>query len=220
VADNPALTAWAARAVHETLLPSGQWIRFRIPPADLLLRRGALPEDLLPIAQRFVGTGVEPQKLMPEEVADFISIARHLSAWSVVAVMDDAGAYQPVDMTADEVQVLSVDDQTALRSLALRQDTPAALTARVRRALGQLSAAAAARIEEEEAGATVTGYADFRGQRPGPAVGTDGADLRPESGAELSGPRGSGPGGRRRRGSGAAGAERQAGQRAGRRAAA
>jgi hypothetical protein len=186
VTNNPALEAWRARAVQPCLLPSGQWIKARVPDAEELIRNDLLPSDLIELAMQ----GGDTDEMSTEDLVKFVSLYRELSAHVVVAIRgageDD---WQPVTLTAADLDGLHPDDVNALRLIAQRRMTIAEVSGRSEALLSLIEPAEAAAIAEREAGATVDGYRDFRDDGPGAEPGTDGADVRPEPIGDVPRPR-------------------------------
>lgn len=191
--DNPALAAWAARGLHEVPLPSGAVVKIRIPDPTSLIRKGGLPDELLAIAMKFVGQGVDTAQLDADAAVSFAEFVHLVAVSAIHEVKNDAGDFEPVELTvqlADELR-LPPEDLDLIAQVALRRITPA-------------QARAAATLEpqpdpEKEADATVEGWGEFRGERPGDQPGGGGRDLRPESGEGLPpdhGPDAGGVGGR------------------------
>jgi hypothetical protein len=194
VTNNPALEAWKARSLQPCRLPSGAWVKLRVPDAEALLRGDALPTDLLGVLRDFVGAGVDTEKLSDDDLQRWIEFMRVMSARTVVAVttgtsdtMDPpADGWEDVDLTPEDFDELPVGDQGALRLVALRRATPNTITAQTLLDESLLEEAAAKRIADREAGATVDGYRDFREDGPGAQPGDDGTDVRAEPEPDLS----------------------------------
>lgn len=183
-----ALSAWAARGLREVLLPSGTEVRIRIPEADLLIRKGLLPDDLLAVASRFVTTGVDLDRSTDEDRLRFNELVRHLVANMVRGIRDEAGGWVDITVTADQMDELELppDDIRLLELIARRQATPEIGSAASRAMQAGRSMAEALGLEEAEG--TVDSFAGFRGEPAGVESGADGGAVRAVAGHDVPGP--------------------------------
>lgn len=185
------------------MLPSGTTVRIRVPEADLLIRRGMLPADLLEVAGRFVTTGINLDEASTDDRLRFDLMVRHMVASMVRGVQDAEGSWEelPVGLPADQLDELELppDDLRALELIARRQATPQEVSAAARVAMARDAAVervapALAAQESEEAASTVTGWAPFRGEPTGPVDRADGGAVRAVPGDDLPGHPGPGAG--------------------------
>jgi hypothetical protein len=64
------LTGWQQRAVHRIQLPSGQWVKIRIPGIATIVQHGDLPDELIELALAELTRGVGgSNELTAERVA-------------------------------------------------------------------------------------------------------------------------------------------------------
>jgi hypothetical protein len=195
VTSNPALEAWKARALQPCRLPSGAWVKVKVPDAEALLRGDAMPTELLSVLKDFVSEGVDTEKLDADELQKWIAFMRDMGARSVRAVTGEPSdtmdpprdGWEDVDLTTEDFDELPVADQQALRLVALRRATPNTITAQTLIDESILEDAEAERVRRREAGGTVDAYRDFREDGPGTEPGDDGADVRAEPVPDVPG---------------------------------
>jgi hypothetical protein len=189
--NNPALEAWAARSIHETLLPSGTWAKVKVPDPEVLLRGDALPTELVAVARTFVSKGIDTDELTEEALLEYVAFTRELAAQTVKSVRLDGpdSDWTDVDLHADDLDPFEPEDIEALRMIAFRRTTPAIITAKTRAVAGAITAIEAKAVADREAGSTGPGLATFRDDGPGAESGDDGADVRGEPGPDVPQPR-------------------------------
>lgn len=165
-----ALRGWTERGLHTVLLPTGQIIRLRLPSIEHLLRKGAFPQELVPMAVRFTMERIAFRDLDEESRERFLQMRDHLIAWCVQDVLvkgsgepsDPENAWEELDLSPyllDLSTVLPAEDLDALGYLAIRYKTPQTITAESKIRLG-LARVVAGRMAEEGAAPAA---ADFRG---------------------------------------------------------
>jgi hypothetical protein len=185
-----ALRGWTELGLRKVLLPSGAWIRIRLPSLDHLFRKGAFPHELEAIVIRFtMGTAIMLDQLSTDELREFLAMKDHLIAYTVKQrlVSDDPDAedaeWEDVDLTPyvlDLETVLPAEDLDKLGLIALRRATPETVTVDSRMRLGLLGAVG--RMKEEEESGQSAG--EFRGMDPDAeraAPGSDGQDVSLQS---------------------------------------
>jgi hypothetical protein len=177
----------------------------RIPEVAAMARRGMLPDDLLGVASRFVTTGIKLDTASPEDRLRYAEMTRHMVAGMIRVVRSEDGAWEDVTVTPDHLDALELppDDLRLLELVAMRQTTPAVANASSRAIIAQERMAGlltaddldrdaptapdAPAGEDEEAGATVTGWATFPGQPEGAVDREDGGAVQPEPGPGVPG---------------------------------
>jgi hypothetical protein len=191
VTSNPALEAWAARSIHETLLPSGTWVKVKVPDPEVLLRGDALPMELVAVARKFASKGIDTDELGEDELLEYVAFTRELAAQTIRAIRLDgeSSEWTEQNLHADDLADVEPEDIEALRMIAFRRSTPAIVTAQTRAIAGALSTFDVESVKQREAGGTVDGYTDFREQRESTEPGTDSTDVRPETERDDPAPR-------------------------------
>lgn len=187
VTSNPALEAWAARSVHEMLLPSGTWVKVKVPDPEVLLRGDALPTDLVSVARTFVYKGIDTDELSEDALLEYVAFSRELAAQTIRALRLDgeASEWTDVELHAADLDGVEPEDIEALRMIAFRRTTPAIVTAKTKAIQGAITTLEATAIADREAGATGPGLATFREDGSSPEPGDDGADVRSEPGPDV-----------------------------------
>lgn len=174
---------------QETTLPSGLKIRGVQPTAQEMIRRGIWPKDLR--VQLFLGGATASEededalkRLYVE--SQHVTIAAYVrQEWDV-----DNDRWEPVEYTPAEVHDFAPEDLDALEDIVLRRKTPAQVTAETLERAGTLEPELAAKIVEGEAAATVTGWAEFRGDERSVTPSEDSGDVEDEAvGTAASGGR-------------------------------
>jgi hypothetical protein len=191
VTSNPALEAWAARSIHETLLPSGTWVKVKVPDPEVLLRGDALPMELVAIARKFATKVIDTDELADDELLQYVAFTRELAAQTIRAIRLDgeSSEWTEQNLHAADLDSVEPEDIEALRMIAFRRSTPAIVTAQTRAIAGALSSFDVESVRQREAGGTVDAYRDFRGVGPGAEPGADGADVRAEAERDDPAPR-------------------------------
>lgn len=187
VTTNPALDAWAARSIHETLLPSVTWVKVKVPDPEQLLRADALPSDLLSVARTFVSKGIDTDELGTDELLEYIAFTRELAAQTIRAIRPDgeSSEWTDVELHADDLDAVEPEDIEALRMIAFRRTTPAIVTAKTKAIQGAITTLEATAVADREAGATGPGLATFREDGPGAEPRDDSPDVRGEPGPNV-----------------------------------
>jgi hypothetical protein len=170
-----------------------------VPDAEVIIRGDAMPAELMSIARKFASRIIDTDELDEDEMLRFVDFTRELAALTVRAVrLDGADSeWQEVKLHGADLDDFEPEDIEQLRMIALRRSTAATVTARTRALDGAISALEASVVAEREAGATVDGYREFRGEREGAEPGADGPDVRSEPEQDVPGARGPRAGGRR-----------------------
>lgn len=186
-----AIRGWTELGLRKVLLPSGAWVRIRLPSLDHLFRRNAFPHELEAIVIRFtMGEALRLNDLSSDELRDFLAMKDHLIAFTVKQrlVSDDPNAdpdaddavWEDVDLepfVLELEQLLPAEDLDKLGLIALRQVSPEGVTAESRMKRG-LEAAIGQMKEEEGAGRSAGDFrrVDHDAERAAPSA--DGADVR------------------------------------------
>jgi hypothetical protein len=183
VTGNPALEAWAARSIHETLLPSGTWVKVKVPDPEVLLRGDALPMELVAVARKYASKGIDTDELGEDELLEYVAFTRELAAQTIRAIRlnGESSEWTEQNLHAADLDYIEPEDIEALRMIAFRRSTPAIVTAQTRAIAGALSTFDVESVKQREAGGTVDGYTGFRGERASPEPGADRTDVRAEA---------------------------------------
>lgn len=142
------LGAWSAASSDLIMLPSGVEVRLDLPSVASLLVSGAMPSALRALAMQFVGDGVEPDALDPEEKKQWTDLEHLLVSESVVAIKPPGfDEPQPFRLTIEDLardpMPVPRHDYLALRDIVLHIRTIKQVDA--------LSRVAAMEVELEEA---------------------------------------------------------------------
>lgn len=189
---------WLNAGLRYVELPTGTRALIRLPQADMIVRKGAMPSELRAMALKFATTGVALDALTPDDVDRFMAMKNVLIAYALRYLYvgdapdgiepphdDPSGdpAWTPVTLSAADIEEAEVDgdDLGALGAIVLRQQTPNQITAFSRRDRGLMKPAEAARVADGEGGETVAAYAEFRGDRRGARAGDDGGNVGDEA---------------------------------------
>lgn len=190
-----ALAAWGSSALRAVELPTGTLALLRLPNVAALVAANAFPQELRILASKYATSGIEVDKLKPEELGRFLAftydlIARALrymapegsKAW--LAFVDtgespEAEGWQPVSLTGAQIAEMDIDqdDLDALGKIVGRQVTVNTVTLSSRIDRGMV-----ARPEPVDAvggDETIDAFAPFRGQPGSSERGTDSEDVRP-----------------------------------------
>lgn len=199
-ASRDAIDRWMNAGLRQVTLPTGTRMKLRIPAAEQLIRHNVMPQDLRELAVKFASTGLVIEELTPDDLEQFLKMKQVLVAWSIreiyagdapitEKVADDDPAWQPIEISADEIDAAEIDadDLGALTSIVLRQRTPNEVTAVVWADIGKLERGSLDEqlrsLEAEDEGETVGRFRDVRADERGADARADGGDvgLPPES---------------------------------------
>ena len=213
---------WASAGIHRVLLPSGTWVKFRVPDATDLLRRGQVPADLRHVAQEYANKGSEGLSSLAdagsEEVIEkALLLAATLVCSGLRAIMDPddapAGGAEPAMddpkweavawQGAEFVEMdLPGDDRATLNAMAMRRMTPRQATWLSRqdlRLVDEYEHPQMVRETQEDAVGTPGGWGTFHGEPGSGAGGSGGQRVAGEPSSHLPGhqrPAAALPGGR------------------------
>ena len=189
-----ALRGWTEAGWRKVLLPSGVWLRVRLPSIDHLLRKNAFPHELEAIVLKYTMGSFRLSELTKDETIEFLRMRDTLIVHTVRERLvsgdpddekKDPPVWEPIDLAPhiDELgELLPGDDLDKLGLIAMRYQTPQAVTAQSRINLGL---ARLIRPDEEDGPSA----GEFRGvDHVGGSAGdgTDGGEVREESGDRLS----------------------------------
>ena len=185
----------------EFLLPSGFRVRGVMPSPTEVIRRKLIPWQLRR-AINSIGTGRKMSELSEDEHANLVEGRRYQAA-ALIKELQAPGSdeWEPVSFSIEELATLPPDDLEALDDLIMGIRTAEMITADSEVRLGLRDKESAERVAAEEAGDTVDGWADFRGERSGAGAGGAGGALGDEADGAAAGadpqPAGRAAGGRR-----------------------
>jgi hypothetical protein len=179
---------WRNKGLRQVTLPSLTRMKIRIPSGDMLVRSGAMPQDLRALAIQFATAGIELEKLDETAIDQFLKMKNVLIAWAVREIytgeaefterlQDDDPDWQPISISADEIDdaELDGDDLGALAAIVMRQRTPNQVTAAVWQDEGKLDRRTLDNFLKDEA-PTV---GSFRGDRGGAGSADAGGEREP-----------------------------------------
>ncbi|HVM30767.1 MAG TPA: hypothetical protein VM305_08395 [Candidatus Limnocylindrales bacterium] len=196
-----ALRGWTEAGLHKVLLPTGTWVRVRLPSVEHLLRKGVFPQELTGMAIRFTMERLVLRELDPAEQEQFLQMKDRLIAYCVRERLvagespdDPAAEWGELDLTPfilDLESVIPAEDLDALGFIAIRHKQPATVTAESLLKLGLVK-----KIAEMQEGEAAPAAGEFRrvdnDAKRAATSGDSGAVLVP---TELgNGDHGSGPG--------------------------
>jgi hypothetical protein len=148
------------------MLPSGTWVRGKLPTVGTLLRRGLLPRELVAVAARAADPGwLTTARIMSDEDKDRAAEFLALLVAAFPRERWDGGAWVPVDL--DDIAEEDID---RLETVALRVMTPGEVTADSRRRLGLPD-------DDGEVEAGIASLTEFRRDATGADAGADGGTL-------------------------------------------
>lgn len=183
---------WRDAGLRQVTLPSLTRMKIRIPAADMLVRSGAMPQDLRDVAIKFATSGISLEELDPEQIDQFLQLKNVLIASAVRElytgdadftdrIPNDDPAWMPISIRAEDLDGSEIDgdDLGALAAIVMRQRTPNQVTAAVWQDEGKLDRRTAEDFDaaERARGETVTPFPRVPSDERGADAGADGEDV-------------------------------------------